>query len=152
MPWRRAANRADATVVLARAANERCRETSPTRERVSCRWILSSSSAIIETIHLTVVSGAPSGWIAFEDGRSWSISASSGMPTDPPFDGIELAIDGSSSYDAPQATNRTGRSLIPTMVKEPRRRPISHTFTRNETLPAFLWASLRGGLMAVVRK
>ncbi len=35
---------------------------------------------------------------------------------------------------------------------EPRRGPINHTFTPNETLPAFLWASLRGGLMGVVRK
>ena len=34
----------------------------------------------------------------------------------------------------------------------PRRGPINHTFTPNETLPAFLWISLRGGLMAVVRK
>jgi hypothetical protein len=35
---------------------------------------------------------------------------------------------------------------------EPRRGPINHTFTPNETLPAFLWTSLRGGLMAAVRK
>ena len=35
---------------------------------------------------------------------------------------------------------------------EPRRGPIDHIFTPNETLPAFLWASLRGGLMRVVRK
>ena len=34
----------------------------------------------------------------------------------------------------------------------PRRGPIDHTFAPSETLPAFLWISLRGGLMAVVRK
>jgi hypothetical protein len=34
----------------------------------------------------------------------------------------------------------------------PRRGPIDHTFSPDETLPGFLWVSLRGGLMAVVRK
>ena len=34
----------------------------------------------------------------------------------------------------------------------PRRGPINHVFTSNETLPAFLWVSLREGLFAVVRK
>ena len=35
--------------------------------------------------------------------------------------------------------------------KTPRIGAISHTLTSNETLPAFLWASVRGGLLAVVR-
>jgi hypothetical protein len=35
---------------------------------------------------------------------------------------------------------------------EPRRGSINHPFSSNETLPAFLWASLRQGLMAAVRK
>ena len=34
----------------------------------------------------------------------------------------------------------------------PRIGPINHTFTSRETLPAFLWASIRDGLFAVVRK
>jgi hypothetical protein len=34
----------------------------------------------------------------------------------------------------------------------PRAGPIVHVFTPDETLPAFLWKSLRGGLLAVVRK
>jgi len=34
----------------------------------------------------------------------------------------------------------------------PRSGAIRHTFTSDETLPAFLWASVRDGLMAVVRK
>jgi len=34
----------------------------------------------------------------------------------------------------------------------PRSGAINHTFTSAETLPAFLWASLRDGLLAVVRK
>jgi len=34
----------------------------------------------------------------------------------------------------------------------PRSGIIRHTFTSDETLPAFLWASVRDGLMAVVRK
>jgi len=35
---------------------------------------------------------------------------------------------------------------------EPRRGPINHTFTPDQTLPRFLWVSLRGGLMAVLQK
>lgn len=34
----------------------------------------------------------------------------------------------------------------------PRSGTIHHTFTSNETLPAFLWASVRDGLLAVVKK
>jgi hypothetical protein len=34
----------------------------------------------------------------------------------------------------------------------PRSGAIRHTFTSNETLPAFLWACVRDGLLAVVRK
>jgi hypothetical protein len=36
--------------------------------------------------------------------------------------------------------------------KAPRGGTINHTFNSHETLPAFLWASLRDGLFAVVRK
>jgi hypothetical protein len=35
---------------------------------------------------------------------------------------------------------------------EPRRGPIDHTFTPDQTLPTFLWKSLRGGLLAVVQQ
>jgi hypothetical protein len=35
---------------------------------------------------------------------------------------------------------------------EPRRGPINHTFSPDQTLPTFLWVSLRGGLMAVLQK
>jgi hypothetical protein len=34
----------------------------------------------------------------------------------------------------------------------PHRGAILHTFTSNETLPAFLWACVREGLLAVVRR
>jgi hypothetical protein len=34
----------------------------------------------------------------------------------------------------------------------PRTGTIKHTFTPNETLPAFLWASIRDGLFSVMRK
>jgi hypothetical protein len=34
----------------------------------------------------------------------------------------------------------------------PRTGTIEHTFTPDQTLPAFLWKSLRGGLMTVVQK
>ena len=37
-------------------------------------------------------------------------------------------------------------------AQEPRSGPIYHTFSSNETLPAFLWASVRDGLMAVVKR
>jgi hypothetical protein len=36
--------------------------------------------------------------------------------------------------------------------KAPRSGTIRHTFTSDETLPAFLWESVRDGLLAVVRK
>jgi hypothetical protein len=35
--------------------------------------------------------------------------------------------------------------------KAPRRGPIQHVFTRSQTLPAFLWQSLREGLLAVLK-
>ena len=40
----------------------------------------------------------------------------------------------------------------PGQAKVPRRGPITHVFAPSETLPAFLWFSLREGLLAVLKK
>jgi len=113
--------------------------------------------------------------VRFDKGRnigiSFDASVTSGVATGsvtPRYKDLSLDVTGRGSKGILAAGGVVGDAArgIATMVEnltdirqdnpaegetEPRRGLINHTFTPDTTLPAFLWQSLRGGLMAVLR-
>lgn len=62
------------------------------------------------------------------------------------FGGAARGLASIMARDQINRDNPAGRA------KPPRRGPITHVFTPSETLPSFLWRSLREGLLAVLKK